>query len=150
METINDELLYSFDILLDSDGRTELIYDFPSEPWKVTWKRESAAFQYFCNSGKAVLFLLPDGEYQCDIVVTQQDLANAPAWLHLPTGNLLAVPASELIQYFPELETDMLVEIEVESGWYNISHLIKGNIQCFKGTPQATSFRNVHWDWTPN
>ena len=32
LSELNDDLLYAMDILLDSSGTTELIYDFPNEP----------------------------------------------------------------------------------------------------------------------
>lgn len=45
---LNDDILYSFEIFLDSKGTTELIYDFPDEKWEVVRERESAVFKDFC------------------------------------------------------------------------------------------------------
>lgn len=62
VRSISEEILNSLNIMLDRDGKTELIYDFPSESWQVVWERESTIFQQFCNAGNAVLFLLPGGD----------------------------------------------------------------------------------------
>lgn len=43
-------------------------------------------------------------------------------WLYLPSGSLLAVSASELIQRlsYPELEMETFFELKMEAGWYAI------------------------------
>ncbi len=38
---LDDDILYSMDILLDPLGRSELICDFPGEDWKTVWERET-------------------------------------------------------------------------------------------------------------
>lgn len=50
------------------------------------------------------------------------EIIETSKWLHIPTGKLLAVTASELIQClsYPELEMEKIFELEVEDGWYAI------------------------------
>ena len=38
-ELNDDELLYEMDILLDSSGQSELIFDFPDEDWDIVRQR---------------------------------------------------------------------------------------------------------------
>ena len=109
MKELDDELLYAFDILLDRNGLSELIYDFPDEDWHTVWVRETEALRNFCNSGKMIVWLFDEkiefetiyGVFQTDDALTASD-----KWLYAPTGDLLAVTASELIQClsYPELE----------------------------------------------
>ena len=111
MKELDDDLLYAFDILLDRSGETELICDFPDEDWHTVWVRETEALRNFCNSGKMIVWLFDekleletiDGVFQTD-----DALAASDKWLYAPTGDLLAVTASELIQClcYPELEME--------------------------------------------
>ncbi len=119
---MDSELLYSMDILLDRCGKSELIFDFPEENWEIVRERESKAIKTFCNSGKMVTYLLPNGDQQCEFQVVDE-LFGSLKWLHLPTGKLLAVTAGELIQCvsYPDLEMEKVFELQLEKGWYAIS-----------------------------
>ncbi len=43
--------------------------------------------------------------------------------LHIPTGKLVAVSASELIQClaYPELEMEKIFEMDFKEGWYRVA-----------------------------
>lgn len=144
LDDMDSELLYSMDILLDCFGKTELIYDFPSEHWKIVRERESNAIKSFCNSGKMILNLLPSGEHQCEFHLVD-DLFVAFKWLHMPTGNLLAVTADELIQCvaYPDLEMEKIFELQLEKGWYAFSNNSEGEILCCRKFPPKPPFDNI-------
>ena len=46
-ELNDDELLYEMDILLDSSGQSELIFDFPDEDWDIVRQRETERIREF-------------------------------------------------------------------------------------------------------
>lgn len=144
LEEMNDELLYSMEILLDVSGKSELVYDFPEEKWEVVRERESKLIKDFCNSGKMIVCLLSNDKKECEFQVVDEIL-EASKWLYLPTGKLLAVNASELIQcvLYPELEMEKIFELEVERGWYAISMENIEKIKCSLKTPLITPFENI-------
>ena len=41
LDELNEDMLYSFDIMLDREGRTELVYDFPGEDWITVWREKA-------------------------------------------------------------------------------------------------------------
>ena len=138
------ELLGSMDFLLDYYGETELKFDFPSENWEIVRERESTAIKSFCNSGKMVISLLSDGDHQCEFQKVDE-LFGSLKWLHLPTGNLLAVTANELIQClpYPDLEMEKVFELQLEKGWYAVSISSTGEILCCYKTPPMPPFENI-------
>ena len=79
-------------------------------------------------------------------------LRNAYQWLYLPTGNLLAVSASELIQClsYPELEMEITFTLTVAAGWYAVAreYLPAANsaiekIYYCKKEPTVSHFHNI-------
>lgn len=153
MKELDADLLYAFDILLDCSGTSELIYDFPDEDWHTVWVRETEALRKFCNSGKMIVWLFDaklkgktkngktkNGVFQIDDALTDSD-----KWLYAPTGNLLAVTASELIQClaYPELEMEEVFTLSVSKGWYAISDRGVEEIKYCKGNPCTSTFENI-------
>ena len=124
LSELNDaDLLYAMDILLDSSGKSELIFDFPNEDWNIVRQRETEGIREFCGQGKMIVWLLECVVKECEI--TKSDEITAPCkWLHLPAGKLLAVTASELIQClaYPELEMEKVFELELAPGWYAVQN----------------------------
>lgn len=120
---LDSDMLYAMDILLDVPGTSELIFDFPGEAWDTVRLRETKPIREFCDKGKMIIWLLDGVEKECKIE-KGNEIAEASQWLHIPTGQLLAVTASELIQClsYPELEMEKVFELEVEAGWYAISN----------------------------
>ena len=118
---MNEELLGSMDFLLDYYGETELKFDFPEEEWKIVRERESNLVRNFCNSGKMIIHLYKDGDQECEFEMSD-NIENISNCLYLPTGNLLAVTASELIQcaLYPDMDMEKLFELKVKNGWYGI------------------------------
>ena len=102
----NSDILYSFDIFLDYKGRTELIYDFPDEKWEVVRAREAVAFKEFCNSGKMIVLLADKSVKNCEIDFMDGE-CDAGMFLNVPSGKLVLVNASELIQCVPYPESEM-------------------------------------------
>ena len=88
-ELNDDELLYEMDILLDSSGQSELIFDFPDEDWDIVRQRETERIREFCGQGKMIVWLLECVVKECEL--TKSAEITAPCkWLHLPAGKLLA------------------------------------------------------------
>lgn len=143
LDELDSELLYSMDILLDCEGESELVFDFPQENWEDIRERESKAIKNFCNSGKMVVWLLSDGDYQYEFQMKDES-CGALKWLYLPTGRLLAVTAGELIQCvaYPELVMEKVFELQLEKGWYAVSRS-QGKISFCKKTPPIPPFENV-------
>ena len=123
LSELNDDLLYAMDILLDSSGTSELIYDFPDEPWDTVRQRETKQIREFCGQGKMIVWLLDNVVKECEIEESNK-MTDPCKWLHLPTGKLIAVTASELIQAlsYPELEMEKVFELPVEGGWYAVQN----------------------------
>lgn len=122
LEKLNDEILYEMDILLDFSGKTELVYDFPNEKWQDVRKRESKHIKNFCNNGEMIIWLLDGCDKECEIQFVEE-IKETSKWLHITSGKILAVTASELIQCisYPELEMEKIFEIDVQNGWYAVS-----------------------------
>lgn len=124
----SDALLYSFDIYLDVNGETELIYDFDEE-WKIVRERESALIQDFINSGKLVVILSDKKAENCEILIEEKKVVSNKL-LKVPSGKLIVINASELIQalLYPESEVDEIIEtgeiidFEVKKGVYSVEY----------------------------
>lgn len=144
LKDLDSLMLYAMDILLDSLGNSELVYDFPNEKWETVRLRETKPIHEFCNSGKMIVWLLNDVEQECEIKY-EKEISNAVKWLHVPTGRLLAVSASELIQClsYPELDMNTIFELEVDAGWYAISNKHIDKIMYSKKEPQKSHFENI-------
>lgn len=118
---LNSDMLYAMDILLDPFGDSELVFDFPNESWETARMRETKQISEFCRHGKMIIWLFNDVEQEC-IIEKSNEIYGSLKWLHVPTGELLAVTASELIQClpYPELEMEPVFELSLERGWYAI------------------------------
>lgn len=141
---MNEELLGSMDFLVDYYGETELKFDFPEEDWKVVRTRESNLIRNFCNSGKMIIHLFNDGDQECEFEMSE-NIFNTSNRIYLPTGNLLAVTASELIQcaLYPDMDMEKLFELNVKEGWYGIS-FNNGKFLCCLKAPQVPPFQNIN------
>ncbi len=117
LSELNDDLLYAMDVLLDSAGTSELIFDFPGEDWDTVRQRETKQVREFCEQGKMIVWLLDGVCEECEIEKCDE-ITEPCKWLHLPTGKLLAVTASELIQClpYPGSEMEKVFELSVENG----------------------------------
>ncbi len=144
IELNNDDLLYAMDILLDLSGTSELIFDFPDEDWDTVRQRETEQIREFCGQGKMVVWLLENAVKECELTKSAE-LTDPCKWLHLPTGKLLAVTASELIQClaYPELEMEKVFELLLEPGWYAIQNEGVDKIMYCKKQPPNSIFSNI-------
>lgn len=144
LSEVNDDMLYAFDILLDPFGKSELVCDFPDEAWETVQPRETKPIREFCGQGKKIIWLV-DGEKKEGSFEKSNEIPDSPKWLHLPTGKLLAVKASELIQClaYPELEMETVFELEVEGGWYAIWNRGIDEIMYCRKTPSNSIFSNI-------
>ncbi len=144
LSELNDDLLYEMDILLDLSGTSELICDFPNEDWDIVRQRETKQIREFCEQGKMIVWLLNSVTKECEILKSNE-ITDSCKWLHLPTGKLLAVTASELIQCFsyPELEMEKVFELSLEEGWYAIQNEEVNKIMYCKKEPPHSTFSNI-------
>ena len=136
---LHDDMLYAMDILLDSRGKSELIYDFPGEVWDIVRQRETKQIREFCGQGKMIIWIMERVAKECEFTKSNE-ITGSCKWLHLPTGKLLAVTASELIQClsYPELEMEKVFELSVEDGWYAIQNKgIDKIMYCKKKLPNS-------------
>lgn len=143
LNEISNDVLYSFDIFLDRNGHTELIYDFPEEKWETVWERESMEINDFCNSGK-MLVLLTDTDLIDWEMIFNSGNYETNKFLLIPSGKLILVNASELIQClaYPDLEMEKIAEINVEKGEYAV--MIEGTkIYCCKSVIPEALVNNV-------
>lgn len=116
---LNEEILYSFEIMLDHEGRSELIYDFSGEDWRTVWERETALIKEFCSEGKLFVYLCDKDIEGCEIEFVNNCGGES---ILVPSGKFVVVNAGELIQclMYPDLEMEKLLEFDVETGRYNI------------------------------
>lgn len=131
MSEMNQDLLNSMDYYLDYNGKTELKYDFPLEQWESVRNRESNFVRKFCNSGKMLIYLFDSGEHQCEFEI-KNNIVDCSKYLHIPTGELVVVNASELIQcaLYSDMEMDNIFEIKIKEGWYSFSCGEKNKFEC--------------------
>ena len=143
-ELNDDELLYEMDILLDSSGQSELIFDFPDEDWDIVRQRETERIREFCGQGKMIVWLLDCVVKECELTKSTK-VTDPCKWLHLPAGKLLAVTASELIQClaYPKLEMEKVFELSLEPGWYAIQNKGIDNIMYCKKQPPKSILSNI-------
>ena len=142
---LNDaDLLYAMDILLDSSGTSELICDFPNEDWDIVRQRETERIQEFCGQGKMIVWLLDCVVKECELTKSTK-VTDPCKWLHLPSGKLLAVTASELTQClaYPKLEMEKVFELSLEPGWYAIQNKGIDNIMYCKKQPPKSILSNI-------
>lgn len=144
IKDFTDEVLYSFDILLDVKGNTELMYDFPDEEWEVVREREIALIKKFCNSGKMVVFLSIKDEENCEIEFVDKEI-NTSNLLDVPSGKLVLVNAGELLQcaFEPELKMEAILEFDVEKGMYSIENEGIKKIVCSKTETRRDEINNI-------
>lgn len=136
---LNSDILYSMDILLDPFGETELTFDFPNEDWKTVWIRETKQVRKLCEQGKMILWLFNGVEKECELKESDE-IERATKWLHIPSGTLLAVTASELIQSLPhpELQMETIFTLKVEAGWHAFwNHGIDSIMHCKSERPHS-------------
>ncbi len=59
LSELNDaDLLYAMDILLDSSGQSELIFDFFNEDWDIVRQQETKRIRDFCGQGKIYDYMM--------------------------------------------------------------------------------------------
>ncbi|RKM58183.1 hypothetical protein D6853_01195 [Butyrivibrio sp. X503] len=145
LDEIDDNLLAELDIILDRDGKTELIHDFPNEKWKDVRKRETKNIVEFCNSGKMVLFLANKDEYNCKITISDTK-SDSYTYIDVESGKLIVINASELVQClaYPELEMEILLKIDnVDRGIYSVKYDGIKNIELIKERVHFSDAHNV-------
>lgn len=136
LKELDFDLLCSFEILLDEFGKSELIYDFPGEEWETVRARETKLIKEFCEKGNMIVWLYSGVTCEGNIE-KRREIPELSEILYLPSGTLLAVTASELIQclFYPELEMEEIFEMELEAGRYTIWTEGIGNIRYCRVEP---------------
>lgn len=136
LKELDFDLLCSFEILLDEFGKSELIYDFPGEEWETVRARETKLIKEFCEKGNMIVWLYSGVTCEGNIE-KRREIPELSEILYLPSGTLLAVTASELIQclFYPELEREEIFEMELEAGRYTIWTEGIGNIRYCRVEP---------------
>ena len=144
IEELTEEHLYSFDILLDPNGKTELIYDFPEEDWKEVYERETGPVKQFCNDGKMVIWLMGNQAIKCSFQ-PENDNLKTNSFIYSRTGDLVVAKASEIIQasLYPNLEMEILANYKGACGWYAVSESF-ANLRFHMQDPNGIDINNLH------
>jgi len=118
-DELDEDMLYSFEILLDQQGETELTYDFAGEDWLTVRERESKLINDFCNAGKMFVALGDKDIENCQIEFVDHCEGTC---ISVPSGKLVMVNAGELIQclLYPDLEMEKVLELNVDVGNYSV------------------------------
>ncbi|MBR3824735.1 MAG: hypothetical protein IKJ39_06005 [Lachnospiraceae bacterium] len=118
-DELDEDMLYSFEILLDQLGETELTYDFAGEDWLTVRERESKLINDFCNAGKMFVALGDKDIENCQIEFVDHCEGTC---ISAPSGKLVMVNAGELIQclLYPDLEMGKVLELNVDVGNYSV------------------------------
>jgi len=118
-DELDEDMLYSFEILLDQQGETELTYDFAGEDWLTVRERESKLINDFCNAGKMFVALGDKDIENCQIEFVDHCEGTC---ISAPSGKLVMVNAGELIQclLYPDLEMEKVLELNVDVGNYSV------------------------------
>lgn len=118
-DELDEDMLYSFEILLDQQGETELTYDFAGEDWLTVRERESKLINDFCNAGKMFVALGDKDIENCQIEFVDHCEGTC---ISAPSGKLVMVNAGELIQclLYPDLEMGKVLELNVDVGNYSV------------------------------
>ncbi|MCR5119834.1 MAG: hypothetical protein K6B44_09500 [Lachnospiraceae bacterium] len=131
IDEIDEKIMYAMEIFLDPEGVTEIVFDFPGEEWKSVYNRQSRKLLSFMDEGKMWIKLVKPGDQE--FTMEQVDSGDFEETVSVTSGKLYVVLASELLQciYFPELEMELLGEVELENGNYKIGYE-DGRIQYYK------------------
>lgn len=62
-DNFSEELAYSLCIVLDVDGRTNQIYDYPDQCWNDVWKAEINKWLPSISYDDAALIIFREGKY---------------------------------------------------------------------------------------
>ena len=98
--------------------------------------RETKLIKEFCEKGNMIVWLYSGVTCEGNIE-KRREIPELSEILYLPSGTLLAVTASELIQclFYPELEMEEIFEMELEAGRYAIWTEGIGNIRYCRVEP---------------
>jgi hypothetical protein len=145
LNLLSPQHLAAFDILLDRDGKTELRRDFPNEAWDDAWNRESELMFDFLNSGKGFLALVGGGNHKCSVHLDDASVFDSTTCIHAPSGSLIAVSASEIIQClaYPDLTMNIPYEKLIHSGWYAIQRQSGLTFRLAESAAPKGSCKNV-------
>lgn len=119
---MDEEFLYAFDIFLDKEGESELVYDFPGEDWKEVWDRETAVVRDFIKNSKMIVWRAEEGDYSSNMNEVNYSLDDGDK-LEIINNQVMLVSASELIQclLYPDLDMvdmEVIAEMNLEKGTY--------------------------------
>lgn len=122
LKQLDHEKAGALDILLDKDGKTELRLDFPGQKWQDVWSSETTSIRNFFTLGKAFIVILGNGDHLCHVAIDDLPNLNSSSYLHVPTGELIGVSASEVVQCqaYHNLEMETPFQQDIEPGWYMI------------------------------
>lgn len=74
-DNLSEELDYSLSIVIDVDGKTDQIFDFPDQSWNNVWTLEANKWLSLTNSGILALILFGEGTYNISFYLNN-DLSN--------------------------------------------------------------------------
>lgn len=123
LDSLSQELGAILNIVVDVEGETELVADYPGEKWRDVWRRETARLKDLCQGGLMFVGLLEEGEYSAELNISDEVSAeDVLGVVNVSESPLLVVEAGELIQkvIYPQLPLDVLSEVELEHGNYGV------------------------------
>lgn len=145
LNELDEEILYAFDICLDREGKSELVYDFPNKEWCEVYNEATTVLEKFCNSGKMIVFLAKKNNYDC-VIDFCGEIIETNSFLHVKSGKLVLVNAGELIQCasYKDLEMEKILEIDnIDKGIYAVKNNDICNIILKRCNDLPSQIKNI-------
>lgn len=123
ISTLSKEFGSILNIVVDVDGETGLVFDYPDDDWVDVWSLELDKLNKLCIDGLMFIGLLKDGEYTVALDVTTEPAQNTlEGFVTVDGTSLVIVEAGELIQsvIYPELPLEIVAELDLDKGNYSV------------------------------
>ena len=123
VSTLSKELAAILNVVIDVNGQTELVFDYPGQEWRDVWSNELRNLNDSVKSGLMFVGLLDDGEYKVELeLVNEPSTKECLGLVKVEKSPLLVVEAGELIQkvLYPQLELEIAYEYGLDKGNYRV------------------------------
>jgi hypothetical protein len=131
VKSLSKEIGAVLNVVIDVEGRSDLVSDYPGENWQDVWAKELDNLRSICKDGLMFVGLLKDGEYCVDIDVGEEGISvdALVGSIKVFDSHLLVVEAGELIQSIicPQLPLDVASELSMGEGEYGIACNVVGD-----------------------
>lgn len=121
LNNLSKEFATALNVVIDVEGRTELVADYSDANWSDVWQQEFNKLCSLCSDGLAFIGLLEDGDYSVNVDL-KNTLNNCVGGIRINESSLVVIEAGELVQkiLYPQLQVDFVGQIDLSPGTYNI------------------------------